>query len=618
MTTTFGGRGPGAGRGAQTPGTCLRNWNWARHSGAWAQRRQENRSQLTTIETSIIVPAYNERHRLPRLLRAMTEAVDPLRCEIIVVDDGSSDGTAQLAEQLLGNTPNARVLSLSENGGKGQAVRHGVFVAKGHAVVFMDADHATDLACLPTLLDALHTADVAIGSRAHEGSVITGARALRTVMGRTFNRLIRSMTRLPIRDTQCGFKAFRAPVARLLFSLSTVDGFAFDVELLTQAVRFGFSVVEVPITWHHVEGSKVSRLFDPVRMSIDTFRVTRRRHSVEIPGVCVSGMFNGFLDDLHHDLPAHALTVPRGEDVEIFLPGDDEDAVNEIVDRLRNRGLTVHQMSQASEALVDSAWAADPRDGVRKGSAMPDPARDFTLTTRVRHAGRRVLRRGKYLLGNDPRYLPVLLRLTPLGTSRKLRDDTAVVVEGFPRSGNTFALFAMRQATENSVHIASHVHHPSQVKLAVAKGVPTMLVVREPIDALASYLIAGPHGRTRGVIKEYIAYHRELAPYADSILVCDFKEVTSDISAVIERLNERFGTDFPPFAHTPENVERAFREIETHHHQVHPEDTRDSGIPRPSERRSDLNARYRAQLQQPRYAALMAEAYRLYEYFREL
>ncbi len=594
---------------------CLKDWKWAPSGSFAGTRRQSATTGDAVLDVSIIVPAYNERRRLPRLLEAISTGTDGQQTEVIVVDDGSTDGTADLAERLLATSTHARVIRLAENGGKGRAVRQGMLHARGHAVVFMDADHATDLACLPALLAALDTADIAIGSRSHEGSVVSEARAVRMVMGRSYNRLIRSMTRLPIRDTQCGFKAFRAPVARLLFSMATVDGFAFDVELLTHAMRFGFSVAEVPVNWHHVDGSKVSRLVDPLRMSVDTFRATRRRQSVDIPGISIDGMFDGFLDDLHRDLPPHALMVQRDEVTDIFLPGDDETTVTELTERLRKRGLTAHGMSLGSDALIDSTWDADPRDGIRRGSVMPDPARDYTTSMTARHAGRRVLRRGKYLVGNDPRYLGLLLRLTPLGISREINDDTAVVIEGFPRSGNTFALFAMRQATENRVHIASHVHHPSQVKLAVASGVPTLLVVREPVDALASYLIAGPHGRTRGVLKEYIAYHRELAPYADSVLVCDFKEVTSDISSVITRLNERFGTDFPLFDHTPENVERAFNDIESHHRLVHPEDTRDSGVPRPSMRRSDLNARYRNQLQDPRYADLLAEARRLYEYF---
>ena len=156
------------------------------------------------------------------------------------------------------------------------------------------------------------------------------------------------------------------------------------------------------------------------------------------------------------------------------------------------------------------------------------------------HAARRLLRRGKYMLGHDPMFLPILLRLTPMGTSRRIGESTDLVVEGFPRAGNTFVVYALQSASGNRLQVASHVHHPSQVKLAVARQIPTVLVVREPIATLSSYLTYAQHGRPSGVLKEYVSYHQELVPYADRLLVCDFEESTSDMSSVIARINLRY------------------------------------------------------------------------------
>lgn len=234
----------------------------------------------------------------------------------------------------------------------------------------------------------------------------------------------------------------------------------------------------------------------------------------------------------------------------------------------------------------------------------------------LRYATRRLLRRAKFALGNDPVFLPILLRLTPLGTSRKITDHTDLVVEGFPRGGNTFTVFALRDASKHELDIVSHVHHPSQVKHATARNVPTVLVVREPVPVLASYLVFGKHGRPATVIREYCAYHRVLLPYVDRVAVCDFKEITTDLSSVIARINGRFGLSIPPFDQSPTNVDAVFAEISREHRLVHRHADPTDVVPRPATGRSDMTERMRASLQDPAHKALLDEATELYEFFR--
>jgi dolichyl-phosphate beta-glucosyltransferase len=244
-------------------------------------RRADSRPALAT---SIVVPTYNEAERLPRSLPGLLGLAGP-ETEVILVDDGSTDATpALLAESV--TCPNVRVLRQPRNRGKGAAVRAGVLASRGRAVVFMDADLATDVASLGPLLSALDDADVAIGSRAHDHSVLHETTVGRSQLGSQFNRLVRSVTNLDFRDTQCGFKAFRAPAAKMLFSLSRVDGFAFDVEVLCLAQRHGMDVVEVPVVWTEMAGSRVRPLVDPAKMAFDVFRtrLTGPRRA-RVPGI---------------------------------------------------------------------------------------------------------------------------------------------------------------------------------------------------------------------------------------------------------------------------------------------------------------------------------------------
>jgi glycosyltransferase involved in cell wall biosynthesis len=208
---------------------------------------------------SIIIPAYNEAQRLPATMRKVLEYLGRSAwdfAEIVVVDDGSRDGTAEAAR-----AAGARVLRNPGNRGKGYTVRHGMLEARGEWALFTDADLSAPIEELDKLWSAAASAQaqVAIGSRALDRSLIGVHQPFfRESMGRVFNLAMRVTTGLPFHDTQCGFKLFEARAAREIFGRQRLEGFGFDVEVLYIARRLGYRAVEVPVRWNNVEGTKVS------------------------------------------------------------------------------------------------------------------------------------------------------------------------------------------------------------------------------------------------------------------------------------------------------------------------------------------------------------------------
>ena len=208
---------------------------------------------------SIIIPAYNEERRLPATLDRVREylAASPWEfSEVVVVDDGSRDRTVDVAR-----AAGARVLQNPGNRGKGYSVRHGMLEAKGEWSLFSDADLSSPIAELERLWQQAEReqARVAIGSRALDRSLIGVHQPFfREAMGRIFNFVMRLMTGLPFRDTQCGFKLFEAAAAREIFGRQKLDGFGFDVEILYIAQRLRYKSIEVPVKWNDVAGTKVS------------------------------------------------------------------------------------------------------------------------------------------------------------------------------------------------------------------------------------------------------------------------------------------------------------------------------------------------------------------------
>jgi Glycosyl transferase family 2 len=232
------------------------------------------------VTLSLVIPAYNEGKRLAAgvsRLRVAIDAgnIDAETTEFIVVDDGSTDDTTEQATALFAPFPHVRHVRLPENRGKGGAVRAGVAVATAPIVAFADADMAIDPAQTPQFIAALSQADLAIGSRAGPEASVDRPSLQRSIMNRVFNRLVNALTRVSLADTQCGFKAFRAPAAKLLFHCSITERFAFDVEVLSLARRLGFSINEVPVRWLRVEGSQIRPWSDARSMVRDVIRAGR-------------------------------------------------------------------------------------------------------------------------------------------------------------------------------------------------------------------------------------------------------------------------------------------------------------------------------------------------------
>jgi dolichyl-phosphate beta-glucosyltransferase len=228
---------------------------------------------------SIIIPAYNEEKRLPGTLDKIERYFERIHwdfAEIVVVNDGSVDGTAAVARQR-----GARVLENPGNRGKGYSVRHGMLDAKGDWALLTDADLSAPIEDLERLWHAAESehAEAAIGSRALDRSLIgVHQPAFREFMGRFFNLFVRTITGLPFHDTQCGFKLFRSSAAAEIFRRQRLDGFGFDVEVLYIAQHLGYRTLEVPVHWDDVAGTKVSMtrgmaaFLDPVKVRFNGLR----------------------------------------------------------------------------------------------------------------------------------------------------------------------------------------------------------------------------------------------------------------------------------------------------------------------------------------------------------
>src|SRR5271156_2782323 len=235
-------------------------------------------------ELSIVIPAYNEEGRLARTLARICEyfagrrvppgiapSIEMDQLEILIVDDGSKDGTARIAEQWAREMPAVRLVSNGENRGKGYSVRHGMLEARGRLALFTDADLSSPIEEIEKLLAALATGnDVAIGSRALDRSLISVHQSRhRELAGIIFNGFVRVSTGLPFSDTQCGFKIFRRERTRIIFEQQRIERFGFDPEILFLAERHGLRIAEVPVRWAHDPATKVHVLRDSVMMFCD-------------------------------------------------------------------------------------------------------------------------------------------------------------------------------------------------------------------------------------------------------------------------------------------------------------------------------------------------------------
>lgn len=219
------------------------------------------------VDLSIVVPAYNEEHRIAPTLARLSAflATQPMRSEIVVVDDGSRDATCAVVEAAMAHIPNLRLVRQTPNRGKGAAVRLGMREARGQIRVMSDADGSMPPEQLPRLLAPIVAcrADIAIGSRYAEGARATVKQPwYRVAWSRLANRVIQRSLVPGVRDTQCGFKAFTAEAARALFGIGRIDGWAFDLEILALARRTGFAIAEVGVEWTDDRRSRVHPLQD--------------------------------------------------------------------------------------------------------------------------------------------------------------------------------------------------------------------------------------------------------------------------------------------------------------------------------------------------------------------
>jgi glycosyltransferase involved in cell wall biosynthesis len=232
------------------------------------------------VDLSIVVPAFNEEHRLPPTLAQLSAflAAQPLRWEIVVVDDGSRDATCAVVTEAMATLPNLRLVRQTPNRGKGAAVRVGMLAARGQIRVMCDADGSMSPDQLPRLLAPILAckAEIAIGSRYAEGALTSVKQPFyRVLWSRLANKVIQRSLVPGVRDTQCGYKAFTAEAARALFPLGRIDGWAFDLEILALARRAGFSIAEVGVVWTDDRRSRINPLKDMWKVMREALTIRR-------------------------------------------------------------------------------------------------------------------------------------------------------------------------------------------------------------------------------------------------------------------------------------------------------------------------------------------------------
>jgi dolichyl-phosphate beta-glucosyltransferase len=236
---------------------------------------------LTAI--SVVIPAFNEEQRLPATLcsiLAYFAARNWPSWEIVVVNDGSSDGTLAAAEQFQKDCPEVRVLDNPGNRGKGYSVRHGMLEAQGEWILFTDSDLSAPIEEVDKLIAVARKQDaqVVIGSRAMDRKLIAVHQSwFRETAGRIFNLLMRTVTGLPFSDTQCGFKLFEHRAAQEIFRRQRIERWGFDAEVLFIARKLGYRAIEAPVRWSHFEGTKVSMFSDSLNMFVDLFRIRKNQ-----------------------------------------------------------------------------------------------------------------------------------------------------------------------------------------------------------------------------------------------------------------------------------------------------------------------------------------------------
>ena len=229
------------------------------------------------MEYSIVIPAYNESARLGATLEKVLDYVHAQgwNAEVIVVNDGSRDTTADIVRTFSAKDPALRLVENPGNRGKGYSVRNGMLNTRGRIVLFSDADLSSPIEEAAKLFRALEDgADIAIGSRWLRAETQTQRQPLhRQVFGRIFNLILRLTLGLQFADTQCGFKAFKQPAVRAIFPLQKIERWGFDPEILFLARKLKFKVKEIPVAWGHSGGTRINPLIDGSRMILEMLRI---------------------------------------------------------------------------------------------------------------------------------------------------------------------------------------------------------------------------------------------------------------------------------------------------------------------------------------------------------
>jgi glycosyltransferase involved in cell wall biosynthesis len=243
---------------------------------------------------SIVIPAFNEAGRLPATLKSVLACIraQAWSAEVIVVNDGSTDATADVVRASALNAPEVRLLENPGNRGKGYSVRAGMLAARGQVAMFTDSDLSAPIEEAERMFAAIAAgADIAIGSRWLESGRQTHRQPLyRQFFGRCFNAVTRTVMGLHFADTQCGFKAFTREAAQTVFRLQTIEGWGFDPEILFIALKRGYRIQEVPVSWSHDERTRMSYLKDGIKMLKEIVQIRwsaltgRYNKPVDLPG----------------------------------------------------------------------------------------------------------------------------------------------------------------------------------------------------------------------------------------------------------------------------------------------------------------------------------------------
>jgi len=273
------------------------------------------------------VPALDEERRIPSLLDALRSiSIIPQNIELIVVDDGSTDSTSNICQRMIDDHfPLGKVITKPESSGKGSALRIGVEAANSPIIITMDADMATDLSALEPAMKGLQKYHIVIGSRSLEGSRTQGIPPARKFVTIGFSFILRLLSRHGILDTQCGFKAYRTPVAKVLFSSSRVKGFAQDAEILDIAYRHNLSISEIPVHWTSVSGSKVSLIRDSISSFLEVIWYQLRAGKIkDIVGLGIlnNGTKEGIVEsEILSLFPSGSIFIRCQSATEILMPG---------------------------------------------------------------------------------------------------------------------------------------------------------------------------------------------------------------------------------------------------------------------------------------------------------